>query len=131
MPVVDMTGITTEYTPIDAGVYEARFIEFENRFSQKGNPMVRMAYEITEEGDFEGRKVYGTRTLTKESLWSLKRDLIALDADPDDIAAEFDTDELLPNLIGAECKVVVSLGEPDEQGRRFNSVDKVKAPYEP
>lgn len=128
MPVVDMSGIQTEFTPIDPGEYEAQFVEFENGISGKNNAKVMMRYVITE-GEFKDRKLTAHKALTSDSLWSLKRDMLALGADPDDVSGVFDTDELLPNLQGNDCKIVVDLGEPNEDGKRFNNIKEVKPLY--
>jgi hypothetical protein len=124
-----MSGVSTSFTPIDPGEYEAKFVEFENGVSQAGNAKVVMVYEITEEGEFVGRKLKAHKGLSNDALWSLKRDLIALGADPDDIAGSFDTDELLPDLVGNDCKIVVDLGEPNEDGKQFNNITEVKSLY--
>lgn len=124
-----MTGISTEFVPVEAGNYEAKFVHFENGISAAGNPKVIMRYEITEEGDAYGRKLSAHRALTKEAMWSLNRDLLALGADPDDISGVFDTDELLPDLLNNDVIISVTLGEPNENGVQFNNIDEVKALY--
>lgn len=124
-----MAGITTDFVPVDAGTYEAKFVSFKNGISNAGNQKVEMTYQITEEGDANNRKLTAHRALHPDALWSLKRDLLALGADPDDVSGSFDTDELLPELVGADCKIDVTLGEPNDNGVRFNNIDEVHALY--
>jgi hypothetical protein len=123
MPVID-TGQVQEFEPIAAGTYNATFTEFENIEASKtsGEPYIKFTF-TGDEGEAEGRKFWANKSLNTKALWALKRDLIAMGADPEDVTGVFDTDDILPDLVGNEVRLKVLLDE--YEGEPNNKIDRI------
>ena len=126
MPVVDGSSIQN-FDPIPADVYEAKLESYENKTAKTDNsPNVNLVFVITE-GEYEGRKQFLTRNLKPQSLWSFKATCVALGAKPELFDGEFDTDEILTDLIGADCRLRVIV-QTEGQYAGKNNVEEVLAP---
>lgn len=122
MPLINASDIK-ELEPLPAGWYEARFAKFENGESAKGDDKIDLQFEVTEVGEYEGRKLYRTHSLLPQALWALKNTCLALGSDPEDWVGEIDTDDIMGELIGADCRLKVS--QSTYEGRITNRVDQV------
>lgn len=125
MPVVDGSSIQN-FDPIPADVYPAKLESYENKTAKTdGSANVNLVFVITE-GEYEGRKQFLTRNLKPQSLWSFKATCVALGADPKLFAEEFDTDEILTDLIGEDCRIRVTL-QTEGQYAGKNNIEEVLA----
>lgn len=126
MPTVDLSGVSTEFTPIDAGPYDAQFTNFKNGVgATSGQPKVTLEFTITD-GEFEGRKVFTDCSLQSHALFALKRNLLAFGADPEDLEGSIDTDEVLANLRGSRVKLRVSLDQVQKRDGTFGPANKIQ-----
>ena len=130
MPVVNMQGVQTEFTPVPHDLYDARFTDFKNGVGKtSGQPKVTLIFTITD-GDFEGRRIFTDCSLQPHALFALKRAMLAMGSDADDLETSFDTDELLEDLKGSRVRLNISVKDtptdtnPDKQS---NSVDEILA----
>ncbi len=107
MPIkINMTGVNVdEFAPLPKDLYHVRVTGCEaKRSSDKGNPYLEWKFVVTE-GEYENRKVWHNTSLLPQSLWSLKRLLLALGFDADDLAGEVDLEE--DQVIDLECAVQI------------------------
>lgn len=110
MPTVDMTGVEDlkGFTPLPKGVYQVAIDEFSNEVGQKsGDDYVKLTLKVIDDGDEEesiaGRKLWRNLSLTPKSLPFLRQALFAFGCSPDEIAGQFDTDEILQDLVDMEA----------------------------
>lgn len=124
-PIVDGSSIK-DFDPIE-GTFNCRLESFENKAAKTdGSPNVNLTF-VVDEGEYVGRKLFVTKSLKPQALWNFKKTCVALGADPEEFVGQFDTDEILRNLIGEECRVKASIQtEGDYAGRQ--SVDDILAP---
>jgi len=123
----DMTGVTTEFTPLPVGSYTARVEKVEQRLGKdSGQPYVAWTFTLTEPG-FEGRKAFLNTTLQKKGLFALKRCLLALGWDEDELQGEIDFDT--EDLIDQECTVVL-VPAKDQNGAPTTAVECILPPGE-
>lgn len=94
------------------GIYECEVANIEKRDGEKG-PFFNWTYEITS-GLFDGGKLFDVTSLTKASLWKLKKVITALV--PDENAVNFYLEmevegkrfeEVLKRLKGKRCRVYI------------------------
>jgi hypothetical protein len=127
IPIIDM-GQAETFEPIPAGTYDASLTDWEwipaDEVKQgKGEyGYVKMEFTI-ESGEYEGRKQWRNFSAAPKALGYLKRTLVALKADPENISGSFDTEDVMPDLVGNSCRIRVSMGE--FEGEANNSLDRV------
>ena len=121
MPInINMTGVKTTPTPLPPGYYQAEVVQCEIRHSQAGNDYISWGFAITE-GDYAGRKAWHNSSLLPQSLWSLKKTLIALGFPKEDLAGEIQFEPA--ELLELTCTLVIV--EYEWQGETKGRVDKV------
>lgn len=129
MPIIDM-GQAESFDAIPAGTYDASLTDWEFvdaadvKSGKSEYGYVKMEFTI-EDGEFEGRKQWRNYSVAPKALGYLKRTLVALGADPEEVSGKLDTDEIMPDLVGNNCRIKVSVGE--FEGEANNSVDRVLA----
>lgn len=125
MPVVDGSGIKS-FDPIPEGTYPAILEKYENKIDSSGADLILLTFQVSE-GEHEGSKQFKNQSLKPQALWNLKKVCVALGSDPESFVGEFDTDDILNEIVGNECRIKVSVQKTgDYEGR--NSVDDVLAP---
>lgn len=92
-----------DFSLIPEGKYYVEVVEADVTTSQNGDPMMKVQLEITEEGEFQGRKLFDNMMLVGNGLGITKRNLGILLGDVPDGEFSFDTDDLL----GQEAQVLV------------------------
>lgn len=105
-----------------AGDYESTFAKFTfnpaSAFS--GNPTVSLEWTVNETNN---QRIFKTYSLQPQALWSLKRDLIHMGADIEEMNSEdADLEDILNSLVGAQNTIV--MGEPRDYKDK-NGEDKV------
>lgn len=125
MPLIDM-GQAPDYEPIPAGWYDCVLSEWEyvEESESSGEPYIKWTFAV-DEGEHEGAKLFRNSSCQVKALPYLKRILLALGADPDEVSGEFDTDEIIPDLVGNPCRIKV--GIRDYEGSPTNEVQRVTA----
>lgn len=113
--VIDLTGVSTSNI-VDEGEYRCVLSEAKLRKAQSGNKTVNCIFTISDEEHEEvnGRKLFTNYTLIKESFFALKRDLIAIGADPENLEGAFDIMEMFSSLYGSAVLAIVTV-EPDNR----------------
>lgn len=108
MPTIDFSGVSIDFEPVEEGRYNGIFESYEYRAQSKssGQPYVVMAFRISE-GDHEGRKFFRNFSLQKQSLWALKRVLVRLGVDGEELGGPIDIDDIMPEVTGAPCVLVI------------------------
>lgn len=106
MPItVNLKGVQTELEVVPAGVYESTVASVTEATSKAGNPMLSVKLRIDAPEDFAGRMLFDNFSLLPQALWRLKRWLLDLGYDPDELEGQI---ELEPEeLVGLEVDVVV------------------------
>ena len=118
---LNMTGVSVKATPLPPGYYQAVVAQCEQKTSQSGNPTLAWQFAVTEPEEFVGRKAFFNTSLQQQALWNLKRTLLALGFEEDDLEGEIDLDP--GDLVGIECTLVVI--EDEWQGETTGRVDQV------
>lgn len=120
---VDMTGVSTTFEPLPQGYYQAVVEKCEQTLSkEKKTPMLRWVFNVTEPEEFIGRKAFYNTMLVKNSLWVLKRLLIALGFGTEE-SLDGDLEFEEEDMIGSACTLVVV---PDEyEGKTTSRVDEI------
>jgi hypothetical protein len=128
MPVVDGSQIK-DLVPVPDGTYDAKFTKFEFKNSRNNNPTDQLEFELISENDEEidGRKMFLNLTLTEKSLWKYKQTALALGADEEIFLGEFDTEDVLEELLGNPCRLMIGHQTSGDFAGR-NDVRQVLAP---
>lgn len=107
MPVVDFSVIQERsFEPFDDGTYDARLSAWELRKGNKGD-YYNLEFTFFGNEALGNRKIWAMSSISDGALWRFKRDMIALGADPDDLApgSQVDTDDIVEGRIGEECRL--------------------------
>lgn len=127
MPKIDFTGVGK---PVPADTYSAVVTKAEYNPSSSASGMPTVAFEWTiNDGEYDGRKMFRSYSLQPTALVFLKRVLVALGTNPDDLEGNIDTDDILPELVGTECALVITVGEYN--GSPNNQIAEVKSSLVP
>jgi hypothetical protein len=129
---VNFKAVATSFPAREAGDYEVTFTGhvINPASASSGNPTVRL---IWSEDASPKKQIMKTYSLMPQALWSLKRDVLRMGANIEDMNDEdADLDDILNSLIGA--KSVIIMGEPregkDKQGNdvMYDNFQEVKDP---
>jgi hypothetical protein len=117
-------GEMEEFEPIPAGTYPADLSAWEYFEESKSSsePYIKMEFTLNA-GDFEGRKFWRNFSCQPKALRYLKKALVSLGAEDGDISGEWDTEDVLPDLIGNSCLLVI--GESTYEGEVTNEVKRI------
>lgn len=123
---IDFTGVSSNFEPIPAGRYTAVLTGFKINDSKStaGEKVCVLEYTVSDP-EYSGRKAWSQRSLQPQALWMLKKDMIALGADGEELSGPIDLEEELENLKGNDVELVLSIRE--FEGRTNNQVDSVSA----
>jgi len=120
---VDLTGVSTSFEPLPQGYYQAVVESCAQVLSkEKKTPMIQWIFSVTEPEEFVGRKQYYNTMLVKNSLWVLKRLLIAIGLGTEEsLDGEIEFEE--EDCIGLPCTLVIV---PDEyEGKTTSKIDEI------
>jgi hypothetical protein len=127
MPVVDGSQIK-DLVPVADGIYDAKFVKYEYKKSRSENDMDVCEFELSsDDEEIDGRKQFLNLTLTEKSLWKFKQTALALGADPEIFTGEFDTEDVLEELLGNPCRLDIGHQTSGDFAGR-NNVKSVLAP---
>lgn len=112
MPKVDYAAIEErDFTPVADGIYAARLTNWELVDAKSADkfPYYNCEYTAAEEANIGKRKFWKILSLSPQSLWAFKKDMIALGADPEQMApgSDVDTDEIIASCMEAPCRLVL------------------------
>lgn len=122
-------GISIDFTGADVrallpvGAYPITVTNVEVREGPSGK-YLNWEFQISD-GEFQNQKLWMVTSLTPKSLWKLKETLIALGADPANLAGETDIDP--EDFIGAEAMAIVAQVKRTDTGEMKNEVSKLQA----
>lgn len=131
-----------EFEAVPAGEYEAEItkIEYREPASEDKYPYLNVEVTITEDGDEQGRKVWGIWSFSPKAMWRMKQAWENLGVIEPDEEIEIDWDDdtnllLEPDFVGVPCLVTV-VEEPYEGRMRsraeaFVSLDDAPEAEEP
>lgn len=127
MPVVDGSSIE-DFSALPDGTYDCELESFENKQAKTDQSAnVTLKFNVTEDSEFTGRKIFVTHNLKPQSLWSFKRTCVALGADPEDFAGPFDTDDMLGQLRSAPCRIRVTVNPEGHPYAGKQNVEEIMA----
>ena len=118
---LNMTGISDKGEALPPGYYQAAVAKCEVKTSKAGNNYLAWQFNILEPEEYAGRKAFFNNSLLQNSLWSLKRTLVALGYPEDDLGGDVDFDPA--DVLGVECTLVVV--EDIYKGETTGRVDQV------
>lgn len=126
MPLINMSEAVV-YEALPKDVYDAHLDEWEyvdEEDSGSGNPYVKMVFAIDhDDSAIDGRKLTRNFTAQASGLGFFKRALIALGANPEVVSEDFDTDDVLPDLVGNPCRLSVT--QRTYEGELQNDIRRV------
>lgn len=104
---VDMTGVSTTFESLPVGYYQAVVEKCEQKQTKdKSAWMIKWTFSVTEPEEFIGRKAFTNTVLVQNSLWVLKRLLIAISLGTEEtLAEEVEFEE--EDTIGLPCTIVM------------------------
>ncbi len=113
---VDLTGVELrEFEPVPVGRYLAKVddLVYTERSKRSQQPKVQFTFTLVEglEDSNSGydpatnRKAFYEISLQDQSLWNLKRSLVALGDAPEDLDGELDIEQA--DYVGRKCIVVI------------------------
>lgn len=107
--VVNLAGVRTTLEVIPDGKYPANFVGKKFAMSKTNNPKCTLEYTFTAEAGEEiaGRKAFVECSLQPQSLFKIKKAMIDMGMDPEDLEGQIDLDEALDAMIGAETTIRV------------------------
>ena len=122
---VDFTNVESGFEPIPEGEYEATVYSCEVKTGQtSGQPYLNWQFKL-QGGEFDGRRVFYITSLQPQSLWNLKKLLIALGYNAEDLKGSLDLEPIMAEVPGIECVVVI--GHEEYNGETRDRVLDVKA----
>ena len=118
MPLIDFSGVSDGFEVIPEGIYDAHLEDWDyvEQSQSSGKPFLKLEF-ICDDPDYEGRKFWRNHSAQPQALWALKRTLVRLGADPEDLADEVDLDDIMPNLVGAQCRLDITVEEYNGEDR--------------
>ena len=102
--------------PLPSGLYDVVVVRCDERTSQQGNPMLRLALEV-EDGEHRGRWLWDNLVLVERAMWKLVLVVEAITGrpcPPGGITLE-------PGFLVGR-RVVVEVGEKEWNGERRNEI---------
>lgn len=111
MPRVKWSDVK-DPAPIKPGWYTVVVQKAQDTTTQKGDEMTKLTYEIIDEGDFKGEKIFDNFVYTEGALPAVKVGLEALG-----MALTDDMDFEAQDLVGRTMMVNVKMGEYQGQAR--------------
>lgn len=121
MVKVDFSGVS-DFTNLPAGEYDATLTEVRVFPAKAGKGPSYMFLYTVDDGEFEGKKQSNFYQLKEENLWALKRDAVALGAEPEDFTGEVDLDDVLLPLAGTSSRIIVTHKSSRDPNRPFVNV---------
>lgn len=122
--VVPMQGVAVGFEPVPDGDYKGKFTGFKNGTTANNDPKIDFEFTVDEPSEFSGKKLFMTQSVIvsgdKANLHFLKEVLVLLGADPADLEAAINTDDVLKELRGNEA--VMKVGHREFQGKTYNTV---------
>lgn len=112
------------FEPVPPGTYTLEIKEVEEKQGTKA-AYLNIKFEIVDDEDYAGRKVFEMVSLSPDALWKLKELTEALGLD---ITDEFDTEDLL----GETCEAVLTIekgqlkDKTDPESERYDDKNRVK-----
>lgn len=118
---IDVSKVTSPFSPLPEGNYTLKVVAAESKPSKKGNPMVELQYEVVGHPTLSGRKLFNWAVLANDSgQFLIHQHALAADDDPHDP----DPEKWLNSTFDAE--VSIEEGEQGPQNRVVPLID-VKA----
>lgn len=123
MPKID-TGQVQEFEPVPQGTYDAvvSAAEYIEESETSGEPFVKFEFTI-DDTEFAGRKVFRNHSCQPQALWALKRTLRALGVDDETLDGTWETEDVLPDIVGNPCRIRVGMRE--FEGREVNEISRI------
>lgn len=117
--VVNLEGVKTSLEVIEDGVYPARLVKRTFGISKAKQPKVVLEYVFNEDAGegVGGRKAFVECSLQPQALFKVKKVLIDMGMDPDDLEQSIDLDEAFSSLMGAEAQIRVGHHEWQDSTR--------------
>ncbi|KKN75303.1 hypothetical protein LCGC14_0381550 [marine sediment metagenome] len=138
MPTVDLTGVETNaFDALPRGRYRVIVDRLpELRISGNGNEGAFWLFRVTEAlntnpvledpSSVIDRTIPHNTSFSAQSLWNLKRTLVALGAEPETLEGSVDVDEeFLAEFEGREA--IVSVTQREYQGEMQNNIQNIRA----
>ena len=100
----EKSGSTFEVAP--AGRYQASVYDAEEVTSSKGDPMIKMVFEIAS-GDHEGTRIWNYLVLNEKGMFNARRCIEALGIE----WVKGQALEIGTNLVGRECEIDLKIDE--------------------
>lgn len=120
-----MKGVAVGFEPVPDGDYVAIFTAFKNGVTKNNDPLIRLQFTVNTPEEHAGKKLFMQQTVIatgeKSNLHFLKKCLVDLGADPDDLDGPIDTDVILNDLVGGE--VTLKVGHREHNGQVYNDVN--------
>lgn len=125
MITLDFSGVESkDFDPIPNGVYEALVHDIEQTEVKNGKnagaPMWGVQFSING-GEYDNRRVFRNFILIPESMWAIKRFLIAIGIPSEQLDGQIQVD--LEDLVGLPCRLV--LRQREYEGQIQNEVKQV------
>ena len=120
---IDFTGVESDFVALPNGTYDCIFESYKFDIAKSsGEPKVNIVYEVTEE-PYQKRKFWKDYSLQPQALFAIKGAVVALGADPQTLTGQVELDEILTELRGNPCRVVVTT--ETYEGKERNRVKTV------
>jgi hypothetical protein len=107
--VVQLEGVKTSLDVIPDGTYPANLTKRTFGMSKAKQPKVSLEFVFSSEAgeDIAGRKAFVEASLQPQALFKVKKILIDLGMDPDDLEGPVDLEAAFDDLMGAETTIKV------------------------
>lgn len=111
------------FDPVECGWYAAILSKITKKPSRAGNEYFEVIWTVEPDGEriTQFRKFWDNYSLTDAAIWKLRKLLIAMGHDADQLIGEFEFDP--QDMVGEEA--MIRLGPPDE-GYNNNRVEQVE-----
>lgn len=129
---VNFRGVSTGFEPRKAGEYQGTLIKHEVNpaSATSGQPTVKLEWS---EDESPNRRMFKTYSLQPKALFAIKRDLIRMGADVEEMnSPEADLDAIVEGLYGVSSTLVFGDPRPDEKdpSKVYDNFIEIKKPQE-
>lgn len=128
MPKINLSTVK-DLVPLEEGEYEAELEAWEwvEPKDSKKSGYIKCTFAVVDDEENEGRKLFRNLSASPNALWAMKKALIRMGADEDDLLDEdgFDPEDMMPDLVGNRVILVVKQREYD--GEIVNDVKDIRS----
>lgn len=111
---INLEGVKTELEAVPPGNYSCTISSVQHTLSKRSSqPMLAVQLRIDEPEEEQGRLLFDNFSLQRQALWKLKRWMLTLGWDPDELESQIELDP--EEFVGMQVVAVVTNREQQQE----------------